>query len=130
MRCRGAIIVRMQSGNGIDLNAVYQLLREVARTVRAQDERLKLVEQRLDDQTGKLNEIIGTVNEYSRRFDQVAAVLNEHGRKLDDLGHGQTTLRSTVSHYHNTVVGHGMMSAFEEPLKRVEEHLRLDPASA
>jgi hypothetical protein len=93
--------------------------------------RSERIERRLDDHTSKLNELVGVMNEYSRRFDQVADVLNEHGRKLDDLVDGLTTLRSTVSHYHNTVVGHGMMlNAFEERLKRVEEHLRLDPASA
>ena len=121
----------MQSGNGIDLAAIYQLLSEVAQRIRAQGQRFETVELRLDDHTRKLNEVIGMVNEHSCRFDQIAGVLNEHGRKLDDLADGLTTLRSTVSHYHNSVIGHGMMlNTFEERLKRVEEHLRLDPTSA
>lgn len=114
----------MQSGNGIDLAAVYQLLSEVAQTVRRQDERLSGVEH-------KLNEIINAVNEHTRRFDEAATVLNQHGKKLDDVTDGLTTLRSTVSHYHNTVIGHGMMlNSFEERLKRIEDHLNLDPATA
>jgi ABC-type transporter Mla subunit MlaD len=96
----------------------------VAQTVRGHSERLGDIER-------TMNAIIGTVNEHTRRFDEIADVLNKHDRKLDDLAEGLTTLRSTVSHYHNTVIGHGMMpNDFEERLKRSEDHLELGPAAA
>jgi hypothetical protein len=44
-----------RSGNGIDLAAIYQLLTEISG--------------RLDGNDLKLNELVGTVNEHTRRFD-------------------------------------------------------------
>ena len=127
----------MASGNGIDLAAVYQLLSEVAQRVEAHDQRFdridacfEHIELRLNDHAAKLNELVGAINEHTRRFDRAADILNEHGRKLGDLAQGVTGLRDTVSHYHNTVVGHGMLlNDFEERLKRIESRLDLDPAA-
>ena len=76
-----------RSGDGVDIGAVYELLAETA---------------------GKLNELILTVNEHSRRFDEVAAVLNGHGHKFDDLSRRMTDLHDAVGHYHYSVVGHGI----------------------
>ena len=83
-----------QSGNGIDLSAIYQLLTEISG--------------RLDRHEGKLNELVVTANEHGRRFDQVATILNEHSRKFEDLFHGLTDLRDAVGQYHLSVVGQGI----------------------
>ncbi len=92
----------MQSGNGIDLAAVFQLLTEVAQKVAAHD----------------------------RRFDQVADLLNEHTRKIDDLAAGLRELRLTLHQYHEAVVGQGIsLTRLDERVQRIEEHLGLDPAA-
>lgn len=91
----------MQSGNGIDLAAVYQLLTEMAGTLAAHD----------------------------RRFDQLAAVANEHGRKIDDLAAGLQELRLAVMQYHDAVIGHGVeLTRLGERVKRIEAHLALGAA--
>jgi hypothetical protein len=84
----------MQSGNGIDIAAVYQLLTEVAATVRGHSARLD-------------------------GFD----------RKLDDLAVGLSDLRAAVTNYHGAVLGHGiMLSELDERVRRIERHLKLEPA--
>ncbi len=91
----------MQSGNGIDLAAIYQLLTAVAEQIAAHD----------------------------RRFDQVAEVLNEHSRKIDDVVAGLRELRLTLYQYHEAVVGHGVsLTRLDERVRSIEEHLHLDPA--
>ena len=79
----------MQSGNGIDVAAVYQLLTEVAQTVRG----------------------------HSERFDRIEARLDGHDRKLDDLARGLSDMRAAVTNYHGTVLGHGVI--LSEPEERV-----------
>jgi hypothetical protein len=92
----------MQSGNGIDLGAVYALLQEVAQRLAAHD----------------------------RRFDQIAEVLNEHARKIDDLMAEVIELRLSVNQYHGAVIGHGIdLTRLTERVKRIEAHLSLDPAA-
>ena len=111
----------MQSGNGIDLAAVYQLLTEVAQTVRGQEARLTGVEH-------KLNELVVAVNAHSRTLDELAVVANAHAGKIDDVAAGLGELRRAVHQYHDAVIGHGVeLTRVEERVKRIEEHLRLDP---
>lgn len=101
-----------QSGNGIDLAAIYQLLTEISG--------------RLDGHEAKLNQLVGTVNEHSRRFDQLRSVLDGYSSKLDDLGHGQTELGEALSQYHYAVVGQGIaVNRLAERVKLIEEHLGL-----
>jgi len=98
----------MQSGNGIDLAAIHQLLTEVAQTVRGHSERFEQID---------------------RRIGQVAEVLNEYSRKIDDVAAGLRDLRSTLYQYHEAVVGHGMsLTRLDERVRRIEEQLHLDPA--
>jgi hypothetical protein len=86
------------SGNGVDIAAVYQLLSQVAQTV----------------------------NEHTRVLNEHTLLLHEHGRKLDDLEHGQVTLRQTLTQYHASVMGHGILfSELEHRVRRIEEHLNL-----
>jgi ABC-type transporter Mla subunit MlaD len=113
----------MSSGNGIDIAAVYQLLTEVARTLAGHD-------RKLDAQDRKLNEIIVVVNDHTRKLDELAGVVNRHDRKLDDLTTDIAGLRETVTHYHATVLGHGILySELEERVRRIERHLKLEPAA-
>ena len=86
----------MQSGNGIDLAAIYQLLSEVAQTVRGHGERFEAIDRKLGEMTA---DIAG--------------------------------LREAVTHYHATVLGHGVLiSELDERVRRIERHLRLEPASS
>jgi uncharacterized coiled-coil DUF342 family protein len=97
----------VQSGNGVDLPAIHQLLTEVARRVVA-------IETRLDDHTKKLNELVGAVN--------------QHSRKMDDLSAGFRELHRSVDQYHGAVIGHGIdLTQLDERVKRIEDHLQLGP---
>ena len=83
-----------QSGNGIDLGAVYNLLVQM-----------------------------------SGRLDTVSERLDSHERKLDDLAVGLADLRNAVTNYHSTVLGHGILiSELDERVRRIERHLKLEPA--
>jgi hypothetical protein len=70
-----------QSGNGIDIGSVYQLLSEVAERTRSHDQ-----------QFVRLN----------GRLDQITV-------RLDDLEATAADLRSAVRDYHTTVIGHGVL---------------------
>jgi hypothetical protein len=90
------------SGNGVDIAAVYQLLSQVAQTV----------------------------NEHTRVLNEHTLLLHEHGRKLDELEHGQVTVRQTLTQYHASVMGHGILfSELEHRVRRIEEHLNLPPVA-
>jgi hypothetical protein len=76
-----------QSGNGVDIGAVYNLLV------------------------------------------QMSGRLDSHERKLDDLAVGLSDLRNAVTNYHSTVLGHGILiSELDERVRRIERHLKLEPA--
>ena len=134
----------MSERNGPDIAAVYQLLTEVARIVGGHDRRfdehdrrfdaiearLDEHDRRFDEHAGKLNELIVTVNGHTRKLDELADILNRHDRKLDELAAGLADLRETLTHYHASVLGHGIMiSELEERVRRIERHLHLDPAA-
>src|SRR5260370_29981077 len=98
----------MQSGNGIDIGAVYQLLTEVAQRVASHDRRFDQIDARLN---------------------QLVDVVNEHTRKIDDLMAGLTELRLSVNQYHEAVIGHGIeLTQLGERVARIEAHLNLDTA--
>jgi ABC-type transporter Mla subunit MlaD len=105
-----------QSGNGVDLGAVYRLLTEVAETVRAHGERFNDVDRRLE-------QLLRVVNDHSR-------ILNDHSRELGDLNARVTELHKTVDHYHEAVIGQGLhYSDLEGRVLRVERHLKLGSES-
>lgn len=98
----------MSEGNGADIGAVYQLLREVARTV--------------DGHTQILREHSQILSEHSQRFREI-------DKRLDDLTAGLGSLREAVAHYHSSVLGHGVLiSELDERVRRIERHLNLSPA--
>jgi hypothetical protein len=91
----------MSGVNGPDIAAVYQLLTEVA----------------------------GSVAGHDAKLDDIAAHLADHDRKLDDLTAGLASLREAVTHYHSSVIGHGILiSELDERVRRIERHLKLEPA--
>ena len=60
---------------------------------------------------------------------QMSGRLDVHERKLDDVAAGIIDLRSAVTNYHSTVLGHGILiSELDERLRRIERHLKLEPA--
>ena len=96
----------MSGANGPDIAAVYQLLTQVARTVTGHD-------RKLDDLSA---EVAG-----------LREVVAAHDRKLDDLAAGLASLREAVTHYHSSVLGHGMLiSELDERVRRIERHLKLE----
>jgi hypothetical protein len=65
----------------------------------------------------------------SGRLNAVSERLDSHGRKLDDLMVGLADLRTAVTNYHSTVLGHGILiSELDERVRRIERHLKLEPA--
>jgi len=105
----------MSGVNGPDIAAVYQLLTEVARRVAGHDDKF-------DAQDRKLDAIIARLDAHERKF-------SEHDRKLDDLATGLSSLREAVTHYHSSVIGHGILiSELDERVRRIERHLKLEPA--
>jgi ABC-type transporter Mla subunit MlaD len=99
----------MSGANGPDIAAVYQLLTQVAGTVTGHD-------RKLDDLTAQVAELRG--------------IVAAHDRKLDDLTAGLASLRDAVTHYHSSVLGHGMLiSELDERVRRIERHLNLASAS-
>ena len=60
---------------------------------------------------------------------QVSRTVTGHDRKLDDLAAGLASLRDAVTHYHSSVLGHGMLiSELDERVRRIERHLKLESA--
>ena len=105
----------MSGPNGPDIAAVYQLLTQVARTVSGHD-------RKLDDLSAEFAGLRGTVVGLSE-------IVAGHDRKLDDLAAGLASLRDAVTHYHSSVLGHGMLiSELDERVRRIERHLKLEPA--
>jgi ABC-type transporter Mla subunit MlaD len=96
----------MSGANGPDIAAVYRLLTQVARTVTGHD-------RKLDDLSA---EVAG-----------LREVVAAHDRKLDDLAAGLASLREAVTHYHSSVLGHGMLiSELDERVRRIAPHLKLE----
>ena len=81
-------------------------------------------------------QVARTVTGHDRKLDDLsteAAGLREvvaaHDRKLDDLAAGLASLRDAVTHYHSSVLGHGILtSELDELVRRIERHLRREPA--
>ena len=115
----------MQSGNGVDLAAIHQLLSEVAQAVRRQGERFDI---RLDTHDRLLNELVITANDHTRKLDQLVTIINQHSRRIDDLVAELHELRLALNEYHDSVIGHGIeLTRLGDRVKRIEEHLKLDP---
>ncbi len=92
----------MSGGNGIDIAAVYQLLTRVA----------------------------GTQGDHTRVLDDHTHQLADLTRGVNDLHDGQATLRQTVTEYHSSVIGHGILiSQLEDRVRRTKQHLNLSPAA-
>jgi chromosome segregation ATPase len=132
-----------QSGNGIDIAAVYQLLLEMSARMDGMSARMDEMSARMDgmsERMGGMSARMGgmsaRLDSHDRKLDQLLEVGNEHGRtlaghtrQLDDLNAGVTELRSAVAGYHETVISHGIhYSELGERVSRVERHLKLEPS--
>ena len=92
------------SGNGVDLGAIYLMLSQVAEAVTRHDRGLEALGRDMVEMRRELTEMRGTM------------------ATKGDLAE----LRQTITHYHSSVVGHGILiSDLEARIRRVEEHLDL-----
>lgn len=88
-------------GNGVDIGAVYQLLSVVAETVTRLDRSMAVVE---------------------RRLASIEERLDSLERRTSNVEHSVVELRETVTHYHSSVVGHGILiSEMEARLRFLED---------
>jgi hypothetical protein len=88
------------SGDGVDIAAIYQFLREVADRVIAYDDRFAAIDRRFAG--------------VDRQFAEVRSDIAE--------------LRRTLTQYHAPVLGHGILiSELERRVHRLEDHLHLPP---
>ena len=111
-----------RSGNGIDIGAVYQLLTEVAETVRGHSARFERLDARFEGLDARFQGL-------NSRFEGLDARFERLETRLDDVAVGLSDLRSAVTNYHGAVLGHGiMLSELDERVRRIERHLKLEPA--
>ena len=103
-----------QSGNGIDIGTIYELLTRMSARMDAMSARMDIMSARMD-----------TISE---QLSQLTTVVNDHTRQLDDLQANVANLRGDVQHYHEAVVSQGIhYSELEGRMLRVERHLKLEP---
>ena len=103
----------MTEGNGIDLGSIYGLLVEVAKTVSRHDAALLSLQDGLQQLRAEVKSEIGTLR------NEFASFRNETRAEF-------TTLRQTITQYHSSVIGHGILiSNLEERVRRIENHLDL-----
>ena len=87
------------SGNGVDIAAVYQLLREVANTVVSHDERFR-------DLRAEMATLRGLMCDGLRK----------------EVRSDIASLRQTLTEYHASVLGHGILiSELERRVLRIED---------
>jgi ABC-type transporter Mla subunit MlaD len=86
----------MSARDGPDIEAVYQLLGEVARIVSGHD-------RRFDEHDRRFDAILARLDEHAGKLNELVATVDDHTRKLDDLGAGLADLRETLTHYHSSV---------------------------
>ncbi len=80
-----------------------------------------------------LGQVLQTQQEHGRLLGEQGRMIAEHGRRLDAIERRLTAiegdvraLRQTVTEYHSSVIGHGILiSERDARLRRVEEHLNL-----
>jgi septation ring formation regulator EzrA len=84
---------------------------------------------RLDDKIdGVRSEVADVRSEVRSLRADVASDLVSLEKRLGDQ---MTSLRRSVMEYHSTTVGHGLLySEIEERVRRIEQHLKLDPSGA
>ncbi|HEY2618165.1 MAG TPA: hypothetical protein VGI78_12560 [Acetobacteraceae bacterium] len=94
------------TGNGVDIAAVSQLLREVADRVIAHDDRFAAID---------------------RRF---AAMQLQMDHQFAEVRSDVAELRHTLTPCHASVLGHGILiSELERRVLRIEDHLHLPPVA-
>ena len=103
-----------QSGNGVDMGTIYQLLTEMSA-------RMDTMSVRMDTMSVRLDQLLVVVNDHTR-------ILADHGRRLDDLQAGMIEMRQAVAQYHGAVTSQGIhYSELEDRTRKIERHLKLEP---
>jgi hypothetical protein len=99
-----------QSGNGIDIAAVYQLLLDMSARMDGMSARMDGMSAQMGGMSERMDGMSARLDSHDRKLDQLLDLGNEHGhtlanhtRQLDDLSAGATELRSAVAGYHETV---------------------------
>jgi hypothetical protein len=106
----------MSSGNGTDLGHIAAML-----------EGLIVSQEALRVEIGALRVEIGALRtDHGHKLDdlraEIAALRADHGHKIDEL-------RQTLTEYHASVLGHGILiSELEDRVRRIERHLGLSPS--
>ena len=103
----------MAEGNGADVGSIYGLLVDVAKKVAQMD---------------------ATLERHGALLEQLGGLLVKQDERLRHLESNMVTrtdmadLRQTVTAYHSSVVGQGLLvSELEERVRRIETHLDLPP---
>ena len=110
-----------QSGNGIDIGTIYQLLTQMSGRL---DQLFAVV----NDHTHVLNDHTRLLNDHTRVLNDHTRVLNDHSRELGDLREQISEMRQEVSQYHAAVTSQGIhYSGLEDRTRRIERHLKLEP---
>jgi hypothetical protein len=117
-----------QSGNGIDIGVVYELLTQVSARLDSHDSKLDQLLAIVNDHSRILGDHSRILGDHSRILADHSRILADHSRQLDDLKASMTELRAAVGDYHGAVVSQGIhYSELEGRILRVERHLKLDP---
>jgi chromosome segregation ATPase len=124
-----------QSGNGIDIGVVYQLLLEMSARMDAMSARMDTMSARMDTMSARMDTMSARLDSHDRKLDQLLDVANEHSRtlsdhtrQLDDLNAGAAELRSAVGGYHEAVVSQGIhYTELDGRVRRIERHLKFEP---
>ena len=110
----------MAEGNGADVGSMYGLLVDVAKTVSQMNVTL--------ERQGAI------LDRHGAMLEQLGTLITRHDERLRHLETSMVTradmadLRQTVSAYHSSVVGQGMLvSELEGRVRRIEQHLDLPP---
>ena len=102
-----------QSGNGIDIGTIYELLTRMSA--------------RMDTMSARMDTMSARMDTMSAQLSQLTTVVIDHTRQLDDLQASVAGLRGDVQHYHEAVVSQGIhYSELEGRMLRVERHLKLE----
>ena len=109
------------SGNGVDLGSIYNLLLQVSKTVSKHDVVL--------EQHGEMLRRHGEALQHILEVLPTLATKQELGTAVGSIKGEVADLRQAVTHYHSSVVGHGILiSELEARMRRVEDHLNLPAA--
>ncbi|MEO5374147.1 MAG: hypothetical protein H7840_07675 [Alphaproteobacteria bacterium] len=128
----------------VDISAVFQLLGNMAAVQREQGQKINELVGVVNELTASQKQLATDLREHGLKLNELVGVVNDHGRKLDvlyaetqDIRRELATkadkadvafLRQTVTEYHSSVMGHGILiSELDERVRRLERHVGVAP---